>query len=160
VIANARNPNTALYLRAIEPAAPSFGLELAVTAVNDGPEIERAIEGFARQANGGLLVLPDPLTISHRAPIIALAARHRLPAAYPYRVFATSGGLLSYGIDRVDLYRRAALYVDRVLNGANPGDLPIQAPTKYELVINLRTAKALGAVVPLSLQAQADEVIE
>ena len=160
IIANSKNPNTALYLRAIEPAAASLALQLAVTPVNDAAEIERTIEAFAREPNGGLLVMPDPLTITHRELIVASAARHRLPAAYPYRLFAASGGLLSYGTDRVDLYRRAAAYVDRVLKGAKAGDLPIQQPTKFELVINLKTAKALGLTVPPALLARADEVIE
>jgi ABC-type uncharacterized transport system substrate-binding protein len=160
IIANPKNPNTALYLRAIEPAAKSFALQLAVTPVNDAAEIERTIEAFAREPNGGLLVMPDPLTITHRDLIVALAAQHRLPAAYPYRVFVAGGGLLSYGTDRIDLYRRAADYVDRVLKGAKAGDLPIQQPTKFELTINLKTAKALGLTVPLTLLGRADEVIE
>jgi ABC-type uncharacterized transport system substrate-binding protein len=160
VIANPKNPNTALYLRAIEPAAAALGLQLSVSPVSDAAEIERAIETFARMPEGSLLVMPDPLTISNRDLIVALTARHRLPAAYPYRLFAASGGLLSYGIDRVDLYRRAAAYVDRVLKGAKAGDLPIQQPTKFELVINLKTARALGLSVPLPLIGRADEVIE
>jgi putative tryptophan/tyrosine transport system substrate-binding protein len=160
VITNPKNPNTALYLRAIEPAAAALRLQLTVSPVSDAAEIERAIETFARMPEGSLLVMPDPLTISNRDLIVALTARHRLPAAYPYRLFAASGGLLSYGIDRVDLYRRAAAYVDRVLKGAKAGDLPIQQPTKFELVINLKTAKALGLSVPLPLIGRADEVIE
>jgi len=160
IVANPKNPNTALYLRAIEPAAKALALQLAVTPVNDAAEIERTIETYASEPNSGLLVMPDPLTITHRELIVALAARHRLPAAYPYRFFATSGGLMSYGIDRVDLYRRAAAYVDRVLKGAKAGDLPIQQPTKFELTINLKTAKALGLVVPPKLLFTADEVIE
>ena len=160
IITNPKNPNTALYLHAIEPAATSFALQLAVTPVNDAAEIERTIEAFAGQSNGGLLVMPDPVTITNRDLIVALAARHRLPAAYPYRVFVASGGLLSYGTDRIDIYRRAAAYVDRVLKGAKAGDLPIQQPTKFELVINLKTAKVLGLTVPPSLLARADEVIE
>jgi putative ABC transport system substrate-binding protein len=160
IITNPKNPNTALYLRAIEPAAASLALQLAVMPVNDAAEIERLIEAFARESNGGLLVMPDPLTITHRELIVASAARYRLPAAYPYRLFAASGGLLSYGIDRVDLYRRAAAYVDRVLKGAKAGELPIQQPTKFEFVINLRTARALGLEVPPSMRARADEVIE
>jgi putative ABC transport system substrate-binding protein len=160
IIANPKNPNTPLYLRAIEPAAASLALQLVVTPVNDASEIERAIEAFARGSNGSLLVMPDPLTITHRELIVATAAQHRLPAAYPYRLFAASGGLLSYGTDRVDLYRRAAAYVDRVLKGAKAGDLPIQQPIKFELVINLKTAKGLGLDVPTSLLARADEVIE
>ena len=160
VIANPKNPNTALYLRAIEPAAAMLGLQLAVKPVNDAAEIEIAIEAFARETNGSLLVMPDPLTITHRDRIITLAARHHLPAAYPFRLFVSSGGLLSYGVDRVDLYRRAAEYVDRVLKGAKAGDLPVQQPTKFELVINLKTAAALGLSVPATLLARADEVIE
>jgi putative ABC transport system substrate-binding protein len=160
VVTNPKNPNTALYLGAIEPAAKTFGLQLAVTPVNDAAEIERTIAMYASEPNGGLLVMPDPLTITHRELIVALAAGHRLPAAYPYRFFATSGGLMSYGIDRVDLYRRAAVYVDRVLKGAKAGELPIQQPTKFELTINLKTAKALGLTVPLPLLGRADEVIE
>jgi putative ABC transport system substrate-binding protein len=160
VIANPKNPNTALYLHAIEPAATKFGLRLAVKSVNDAAEIESAIEALAREVNGSLLVMPDPLTLANRDRIIALAARHRLPAAYPFRLFVTSGGLLSYGTDRADLYRRAAAYVDRVLKGAKAGDLPVQQPTKFELVINLKTAAALGLSVPATLLARADEVIE
>jgi putative ABC transport system substrate-binding protein len=160
IIANPKNPNTPLYLRAMVPAAASFALQLAVMPVSDAAEIERTIGAFAREPNSGLLVMPDPLTITHRDLIIALAARHRLPAAYPYRVFVAGGGLLSYGTDRVDLYRRAAVYVDRVLKGAKAGDLPIQQPTKFELVVNLKTAQALGLTVPPTLLARADEVIE
>ena len=159
VIANPKNPNTALYLRTIEPAAPGLGLALSIAVVNDGAGIEQAIATAAREANGGLLIMPDPLTIVHRETIVALAARHRLPAAYPYRYFVPIGGLFSYGIDSTDLYRRAASYVDRILKGANPGELPIQQPTKFEFAINLKTAKALGLTVPLTLQAAADEVV-
>jgi putative ABC transport system substrate-binding protein len=157
LITNPENPNTALYVRAIEA---SSSLRLATLPVNNAGEIERAFDDFAREPNSGLLVMPDPLTISHRELIIASAARNRLPTAYPYRLFAASGGLFSYGTDRVDLYRRAASYVDRILKGANPGDLPIQQPTKFELVINLKTAKALGLSMPLPLLGRADEVIE
>ena len=160
VIANPRNPNTALYLSSIEPAAMAFGLQLTVKLVNDAAEIESAVETFAREANGSLLIMPDPLTLTHRDLIIALAARHRLPAAYPFRLFVTSGGLLSYGTDRADLYRRAAAYVDRVLKGAKAGDLPVQQPTKFELVINTKTANALGLTAPATLLARSDEIIE
>jgi putative ABC transport system substrate-binding protein len=160
VIANPKNPNTTLYLRTIEPAAPALGLALNVVGVNDAAGIEHAIAAFARDANGSLLVVPDPLTIVHRELIIASAARHALPAAYPYRYFVALGGLFAYGIDSTDLYRRAASYVDRIFKGANPGELPIQQPTNFELAINLRTAKSLGLTVPLTLQASADEVIE
>jgi putative ABC transport system substrate-binding protein len=160
IIANPKNPNTALYLRTIEPAAPGLGLALRIAGVNDAAGIEQAIAAAAREANGGLLIMPDPLTIVHRELIVATAARHRLPAAYPYGYFVALGGLFAYGIDSTDLYRRAGSYVDRILKGANPGDLPIQQPTKFELAINLKTAKSLGLTVPLTLQASADEVIE
>jgi ABC-type uncharacterized transport system substrate-binding protein len=129
-------------------------------AAPDAAGIEVAIEAFARMANGGLIVLPDVSTVNGRDLIIALAARHRLPAVYPYRFYAASGGLLSYGTEVGDVYRRAAAYVDRILKGANPAELPVQAPTKFELVINLKTAKALGLEVPAKLLALADEVIE
>ena len=160
IIANPKNPNTALYLGAIEPAAPAAGLELTTAGVNTASDIEHAIEAFARQSNGGLLVIPDPVTISCRDTIIAQAAQQRMPAVYPYRFFAASGGLLAYGTDTADLFRRAASYVDRILKGAKPGDLPVQQPTKYELVINIKTAKALDINIPLNLLAVADEVIE
>ena len=127
--------------------------------VRDASEIERAVAAFARAPNGGLIVTVERSAITHRELIIALAARHQLPAVYPFRYFVTSGGLISYG-PIVDQYRRAAGYVDRILKGEKPADLPVQAPTKYELVINLKTAKALGLTVPPSLLARADEVIE
>jgi putative ABC transport system substrate-binding protein len=158
IIANPKNPNTALYLRTIEPAA--LGLALRVAGVSDAAGIEQAIAAAAREPNSGLLIMPDPITIVHRELIVSTAARHRLPAAYPYRYFVTLGGLFAYGIDSTDLYRRAASYVDRILKGANPGELPIQQPIKFELAINLKTAKSLGLTVPLTLQASADEVIE
>jgi putative ABC transport system substrate-binding protein len=160
VIANPRNPNTGLYLRAMEDASTRLGLRLVVMQVNNGSEIERAVEEFARDQGGGLLALPDPLTLANRDRILAVAARHRLPGAYPFRLFVERGGLLSYSTDRADLYRRAAAYVDRVLKGERAGDLPVQQPTKFELVINLRTAKALALEVPGPLLARADEVIE
>jgi putative tryptophan/tyrosine transport system substrate-binding protein len=159
-IGNPQNPNTALYLRAIEPAAPSVGLKLTMAAVNGAAEIEHAIAAFGREPNGGLLVIPDPVTISHRDLIIALAARHHVPTIYAYRFFAASGGLLAYGTDTDDIFRRAASYVDRILKGEKAGDLPIQQPTKYELVINLKTAKVLGLTIPPGVLAIADEVIE
>jgi putative ABC transport system substrate-binding protein len=160
VIANPKNPNTALYLSAIEPAAPAVGLKLMIADVTSAADIEHAIGSFAREPNGGLLVIPDPVTINYRDTIIAQAAQHRVPAVYAYRFFAASGGLLAYGTDTADLFRRVASYVDRILKGAKPGDLPIQQPTKYELVINMKTANALGLAVPLTLQAIADDVIE
>jgi len=147
-------------LASIQGVAPSFGVELSPVNVHDAGEIERAVSAFARVSNGGLIVVANPLTTINRELIIALAARHRLPAVYPFRFFVTSGGLISYGPDIIDQYRRAAGYVDRILKGEKPADLPVQAPTKYELVINLKTAKALGLTVPDSLLARADEVIE
>jgi len=144
----------------IQAAAPSLGVELRAVGVRDAGEIERAITAFARSSNGGLIVTGSPLTLVHRDLIITLAARHRLPAVYPFRYFATSGGLISYGPDTVDPFRRAAGYVDRILKGEKPADLPVQAPTKYELVVNLKTAKALGLEIPSSVLARADEVIE
>ena len=128
--------------------------------MRDAGEIERAIAAFARAPNGGLIVTAEPSALVHRDLIITLAARHRLPAVYSYRFFVAAGGLISYGPDLVDPYRRAAGYVDRILKGEKPADLPVQAPTKYELVINLKTAKALGLDVPPTLLARADEVIE
>jgi putative tryptophan/tyrosine transport system substrate-binding protein len=145
---------------AIQSVAPSFGVELIPLGVRNAGEIERMIAAFARSANGGLIVTPSALTLVNRAAIIALAARHKLPAIYSDRHWAATGGLVSYGPDRIDQYRQAATYVDRILKGEKPADLPVQAPTKYELVINLKTAKALGLEVPSSVLARADEVIE
>jgi putative ABC transport system substrate-binding protein len=157
------NPDTApfahMFWQPVEDAAPSFDVEPMQAPVRDVGEIERTVAAFARQ-NGGLMVLPDVSTTNHRDLIIALAARHRLPAVYPYRYFATSGGLMSYGSDLADVYRRAASYVDRILKGAIPGDLPVQAPAKFEFVINLKTANALGLTVPPLWLGRADEVIE
>ena len=157
------NPDTApfahMFWQPVEDAAPSFDVEPMQAPVRDVGEIERTVAAFARQ-NGGLMVLPDVSTTNHRDLIIALAARHRLPAVYPYRYFATSGGLMSYGSDLADVYRRAASYVDRILKGAIPGDLPVQAPAKFEFVINLNTANALGLTVPPLWLGRADEVIE
>jgi putative ABC transport system substrate-binding protein len=145
---------------ALQGAAPSFGLELSPLDVRNQGEIERAVTAIAREPNGALIVTLSGLAISHRELIITLAARHRLPAAYAYRPFVVSGGLISYGPDIVDQYRRAAGYVDRILKGEKPADLPVQTPTKYELLINLKTAKALGLEVPMTLLAIANEVIE
>ena len=157
-----RDPTTAAGIgqfAAIQSAAQSLGVELTPVGVRDPGEIERAVAAFARTANGGLIVTAGG-TAFRRKLLISLAARHRLPAAYPYRYYAKDGGLISYGPDTPDLIRRAAGYVDRILKGEKPADLPVQAPTKYELVINLKTAKALGLDVPPTLLARADEVIE
>jgi putative ABC transport system substrate-binding protein len=145
---------------AIQAAAPSLGVELRPIDVRDPGEIERGVTAFARESNGGLIVTTSGLVLRHRELIITLATRHRLSAVYPYRLFATGGGLISYGPDPIDPHRRAAGYVDRILKGEKPADLPVQAPTKYELVLNLKTAKALGIVIPPTLLALADEVIE
>jgi putative ABC transport system substrate-binding protein len=145
---------------AIQSAAPSLGLEASPVNVRDVGEIERDIAAFTRSSNGGVIVTASALATRHRDLIITLAARHRLPAIYASRYFVTDGGLISYGPDLLDQYRRAAGYVDRILKGEKPADLPVQAPTKYEFVINLKTAKALGLEVPPNLLARADEVIE
>jgi putative tryptophan/tyrosine transport system substrate-binding protein len=144
----------------IQAAAPSFGVELSPLGVREADEIERAVTAFARGSNGGLIVTGSPLTLVHRDLIVMLAARYRLPAVYAFRYFVTAGGLISYGPDTIDPYRRAAGYVDRILKGEKPADLPVQAPTKYELVINLKTAKAMGLTIPPAMLAHADEVIE
>jgi putative ABC transport system substrate-binding protein len=135
-------------------------VELSPVDVRDAGEIERGVTAFAQGLNGGLIVTAGALTIVHRQPVIALAARHRLPAVYPARFHVTAGGLISYGPDQIDQFRRAAGYVDRILKGEKPADLPVQAPTKFELVVNLQTAKALGLAVPDTVLARADEVIE
>ena len=145
---------------AIQSAAPPLGVEVSPVNVRDAGEIERAVAAFARSSNGGLIVTVSALAVVHRDLIITLAARHKLPAVYYERNFVAGGGLISYGPDYLDQYRRAAGYVDRILKGEKPADLPVQAPTKYELVINLKTAKTLGLAVPPSLLARADEVIE
>ena len=147
-------------LGAIQSVAHSLGAELIPVGARSADEIERGLSTFAREPNGGVIVTASPLAAVHRNLIITLAARHRLPAVYPFPYFATSGGLISYGPDLVDQFRRAASYVDRILNGEKPADLPVQHPTKYELVINLKTAKSLGLDVAQSLLARADEVIE
>ena len=145
---------------AIQNAAPSVGIEVRPVNVRDAGEIERAIADFARSPNGGLVVTASALAFVHRDLLVALAARHKLPAIYPGREFIDSGGLFAYGPHTLDQYRRAAAYVDRILKGEKPADLPVQAPNKFELVINLKTAKTLGLTVPPSLLARADEVIE
>jgi putative tryptophan/tyrosine transport system substrate-binding protein len=145
---------------AIQALAPSLGMELSPIDIRDAGEIERAVTAFARALNGGLIVTGSVAAIVHRDLIATLAARHRLPAVYPGRYSVTAGGLISYGPDLVDQYRRAAGYVDRILRGEKPADLPVQAATKFELVINLKTAKALGLDLPASVLARADEVME
>jgi putative ABC transport system substrate-binding protein len=145
---------------AIQAVAPSLRMEVRPVNVGGAGEIERAIAAFARSPNGGLIVTGSALAGSHRDLIVTLAARHKLPAVYFDRAFVTAGGLISYGADFADQFRRAAAYVDRILKGEKPADLPVQAPTKYELVINLKTAKALGIEMPPSLLVSADEIIE
>jgi len=147
-------------LAAIQSVAPSFGVELTPLNVRDAAEIERAVTVFAKSSKGGLILTGSSLALVHRDLIITLAARHKLPAVYNSRLYVASGGLISYGPEFTDQYRQAAGYVDRILKGEKPGDLPVQAPTKYELLINLKAAKALGLDVPPTLLARADEVIE
>jgi putative ABC transport system substrate-binding protein len=144
----------------IQSVAPSVGVEVSPINVRDAGEIERAVTAFARSANGGLIVTASALSVVHRDLIITLAARHKLPAVYFERFFVTGGGLISYGADFIDQMRRAASYVDRILKGEKPANLPVQAPTKYEMVINLKTAKAFGLTIPQTLLATADEIIE
>jgi ABC-type uncharacterized transport system substrate-binding protein len=148
------------FLRLLGEAAGPLRLDSIAGPVRGHDEIERAVETFAQQPGGALLVLPDNLINANRERIVALAEQHRLPAIYPSRAFVTAGGLLSYGVDVLDMYRGAATYVDRILKGAKPGDLPVQQPTRFELVVNLKTARALGLELPPSLLARADEVIE
>jgi len=154
------NPSYVGLMRGIENAVPSVAVTVRGAPVQDDAETEAAMAGLAREERGGLVVLPESFTTTHRDAIVALAARYRLAAVYPHRFFAAIGGLMSYDTDFIDLYRRSASYVDRILNGAKPADLPVQAPTKFELVINLKTAKALGVTVAPSLIDTADEVIE
>ena len=153
-------PFTSGELGAIQGAASAIRVEVSPLAARDAGEIELGIAAFARGSNGGLIVLGNPSTQAHRSLIIKLAAEHRLPAVYTTRYFIVDGGLMSYGPDRIDLYRRAAGYVDRILKGEKPADLPVQVPTKYELTINVKAAKALGLEVPPTLLARVDEVIE
>ena len=148
------------WFAAIQAMAASLGVEVNPVNLREASEIERVVAAFARPANGGLIVVPSGSAAVHRHLIITLAARHKLPAVYYARFFVTGGGLISYGADYIDQYQHAASYVDRILRGEKPADLPVQAPTKYELVINLKTAKALGLDVPPMLLARADEVIE
>ena len=145
---------------AIHALAPSIGVQVTPIDVRQTGDLERAVAAFARTSNGGLIVTADPAAIVHREAIIMLAARHRLPAVYPYRFFVTGGGLVSYGLNNIEQFRLAAGYVDRILRGGKPADLPVQAPTRYETALNLRTAKALGLMVPDKLHVAADEVID
>jgi putative ABC transport system substrate-binding protein len=148
------------FVQAIAPIASSSGIDLVVSPTRDVAEIDHAFIAVSGEPKGGVIVSPDPFNTSNRGLIISLAARYRLPAIYPYRYFAADGGLLSYGLDSNEPWRRAPAYVDKILRGANPADLPIQQPTKFELIINLKTAKALGLTVPPQLLDRADELIE
>ena len=164
-VATIFNPDTAPYARSyylpsFEAAARSFKVAPIVAPVYSEAEIETVITSLGREPGGGLVIIPDIFTLVHRAPIISGAARNNLPAVYQLYVFASEGGLLSYGVDAVDIFRRSASYIDRILRGGKPADLPVQYPTKFQLVVNLKTAKALGLDVPPTLLARADEVIE
>ena len=157
------NPDTApasAYVSSLDTAARSLKVVPVIAPVHSDVEIEDAIIALGREPGGGLIVISEVFTLAHRVPIISAAARNNVPAIYWQSVFARDGGLLSYGIDQVDNFRRAATYVDRILRGAKPADLPVQLPTKFEMVVNLKTAKALGLTVPLTLQVAADQVIE
>ena len=160
VVFDPANPSWAAYLRPIEAAAPSFGVQLTPAGVRDAAEIKQRFAVFAREPNGAVVVFPSPVTIQYRESIIAAAAERRLPTMYPFRYFAVDGGLMSYGSSLLDVYGGVASYADRILKGAKVAELPVQQPTKYDLIINLKTAKALNLIVPQSLLASADEVIE
>jgi putative tryptophan/tyrosine transport system substrate-binding protein len=160
VLRDSANPSQTAQFGAIQAVAPSLRVEVIPVNMRDAGEIEQSVETFARSPNGGLIVTAGSAAVRHRDLIVTLAARHKLPAVYWERFFVAAGGLLSYGPDLIDNYRRAAGYVDRILKGEKPAGLPVQAPVKYEMVINLKTAKTLGLDVPLHLQQRADEVIE
>jgi ABC-type uncharacterized transport system substrate-binding protein len=160
ILTDLDNPSAAPQFAAIQTVAPSIGVELKLLGTNDSGLIERGISDFARTGNAGVIALRVQEVITHRKLIIKLAAQHRLPAIYPLHIFAADGGLISYGPDVVDASRQAASYVDRILKGEKPADLPVQAPTKYELVVNLKTAKTLGLTIPPAVLARADSVIE
>lgn len=160
LVTNPANPNVVPFSKLIENAGRSFAMEITTASVTNPADIESAITKTGTRPGGGLIIFPDFLTTLNRDEIISLAARHRLPAVYPFRIFANAGGLMTYGLDFPKVYRDAADYVARILNGEKPGELPVQAPTQFELIINLKTAKALGLTVPLTLQASANEVIE
>jgi len=153
-------PFASYYLNPFKAAAASFGMEAIVAPVDDMAELEAVIAASAREPTGGLIVMPDAFTIGHHTEITSLAARHRVPTVYPFRIFAEVGGLLSYGANALTEFRRAASYADRILKGAKPSELPVQTPINFDLVINLKTAKALGLTVPLGLLNAADELIE
>jgi putative tryptophan/tyrosine transport system substrate-binding protein len=160
IMFNPDRPAASVYMPSLDMAARSLKVALITAPAHSDAEIETAITTLAREPGGGLVVMPDAFTTVHRAPIISVAARNNVPAVYSQSAFATEGGLLSYGPDRVDTFRRAASYVDRILRGEKPGDLPVQFPTEFEMVVNLKTAKALGLTVPQSILLRADEVIE
>ena len=165
VILNPDNPGQGGFLGAIEAAGSTLGIRVMPIPMRDTSDQERgamehSLESFAKLPNGGIVVLPDFTTISLRQPIIALAAKYRMPAVYPFRYFAKAGGLISYGVDQIEQTRQAASYLDRILKGEKTAEMPVQAPTKFEMAINLKTAKALGLTVPASMVARADEVIE
>jgi putative ABC transport system substrate-binding protein len=160
VLLDPDNPASPIYLRGIEQLAPSFGLRLHVESARNAAEIERSLNAVVREPNSAVVMVPNPVAIRNRELTISLMAKLRLPAVYPHSYFVKHGGLLSYGVDLIEMYRQSATYVDRILRGERPGDLPVQAPTKYELMINLKTAKALGLDVPWIMQQRADEVIE
>lgn len=160
VVGDPKSPVFNYFVRAAETAGPSLAMEIVSAPVERAADIERSIDSFAHIPNGGLIFPPDITTITHRDLIIAMAARHRLPAIYPFRLFVVKGGLMSYGTDQVTMFGQTASYIDRILRGANPADIPVQAPTKYETTLNLKTAKALDLAVPPGLIVAADEVIE
>jgi ABC-type uncharacterized transport system substrate-binding protein len=159
-VVNPANPNADRFSGFIESSARSAGLDVVTASVRNPAEIAVAVADAGRRSDAGLVVAPDSVTTIHRELIIGLAAHHRLPAIYPFRIFPMEGGLMSYGLDLVEIYRQAAIYVDRILRGAQPSDLPVQAPNKFELIVNARTAKALGLEISPTLLARADEVIE
>ena len=160
VLRDPTNPSGIAIFGAIRTAAQSLGVQVSPAGIRDAGEVERAIAALARSGNGGLIVTPNASGSVQRELIVALAAQYKLPAIYPFRYLVHNGGLMSYGTDLVDQFRLAARYVDRILKGEKPGDLPVQAATKYQMAINLKTAKALGLSVPNSLMSLADEVIE
>jgi putative ABC transport system substrate-binding protein len=160
LIANPANNNTAEFVKSVSAVGESVKIGIDIAWVHNAADITEAIALCGKQPGGGLLIFPDSLAINNRDLIVELAARHRLPAVYPFRIFAKSGGLISYGTDFKAVFRQAADYTDKILKGASPASLPVQAPTKYELVVNARTAKALGITIPVQLQIAADELIE